>query len=164
MDRGHREGLIGLREGRGDVGASKPRPSSAGVSARMSRLSTTDTQVELAVRRALHRLGMRYRVHGPVPGMRRRSMDIAFMRAKVAVFVDGCFWHGCPLHGSIPHSNQQWWTEKIEKNVHRDAATAAHLIELGWRVFRFWEHEDPNEVAQVVNESVLALRPGGIEE
>lgn len=156
--------MIELREGPVEVaGVSKPRPSSAGVSARMSRLSTKNTRVELAVRRALHRLGMRYRLHTAVPGMRRRSIDIAFTRAKVAVFVDGCFWHGCPFHGSVPRSNTDWWTDKIKKNVRRDAETASHLAELGWLVFRFWEHEDPNEVAQTVRDSVRALRLGRVE-
>lgn len=136
----------------------KPPPSSAGVSERMSRLGTKNTLVEVAVRRRLHELGLRYRLHVPVPGLPRRSIDIAFGASKVAVFVDGCFWHGCPLHGSNPRSNAAWWKSKIESNVGRDAHTTTHLTALGWRVLRFWEHENPEDVARAVREEVVEDR------
>jgi DNA mismatch endonuclease (patch repair protein) len=124
----------------------------------MSSLGTKNTLVEVAVRRCLYRLGMRYRLHIAVPGLSRRSIDIAFERLKVAVFIDGCFWHGCPLHGSIPRSNTAWWAAKIESNMNRDAATAAHLTALGWRVLRIWEHADPDEAAHVIRDEVCARR------
>jgi DNA mismatch endonuclease (patch repair protein) len=127
----------------------------------MSRLGTKNTLVELGIRRSLYRLGLRYRLHTPVPGLRRRSIDIAFVGVKVAVFVDGCFWHGCPTHGTIPRSNTGWWANKIKSNVDRDAETAAHLTELGWLVLRFWEHEDPDDVARAVRARVVALRSNG---
>jgi len=94
--------------------------------------------------------------------MRRRSIDIEFGRARVAIFVDGCFWHGCPSHGSIPRSNTDWWADKIKKNVDRDTETAAHLTDLGWLVLRFWEHEDPQEVAQAVHRQVLGRRSAAV--
>ncbi len=74
-------------------------------------------------------------------------MDIAFTRSRVAVFVDGCFWHVCPVHATSPAANSQWWAEKLTKNRERDEATNAHLNELGWDVVRIWEHEDPVEAA-----------------
>jgi DNA mismatch endonuclease (patch repair protein) len=121
-------------------------PSSIGVSARMARQARTDTAPEIALRRVLHRAGLRYRVGWPVPGLRRRTIDVAFPRARVAVFVDGCFWHCCPQHATQPAANAGWWAGKLAANVARDAATTAHLEELGWRVVRIWEH-DPTEVA-----------------
>lgn len=122
-------------------------PSSPGVSARMRRQASKDTEVELAVRRLLHAAGLRYRVEYPVPGMARRRMDVAFTRAKVAVLIDGCFWHGCPQHATQPKANAEWWRDKLNRNIARDRETTEHLTALGWTVLRFWEHEDPNEVS-----------------
>lgn len=116
-------------------------------SARMSRQSTRDTEPELLLRRELHRRGFRYRVDQPLPGMPRRRADILFTRAKVAVFVDGCFWHGCPEHKTSPVNNAAWWTAKLARNVERDRETDAHLSALGWRVLRVWEHEDMQRAA-----------------
>lgn len=79
--------------------------------------------------------------------MARRSIDIAFTRAKVAVFLDGCFWHGCPEHATRPRANADWWDVKLQRNVARDAETVGHLEEAGWRVLRYWEHESPDLVA-----------------
>ena len=107
----------------------------------MSTLSRKDTQPELALRRELHRRGLRYRVQMKVPGNRRRTIDIAFPRARLAVFVDGCFWHGCPLHGTAPRSNAEWWTWKIVRNQARDKDTDSILDAAGWTVLRVWEHE-----------------------
>ena len=120
-------------------------PSSTGVSARMSRHPRRDTGPELALRRLLHAAGYRYRVNYPVPGLPRRSIDIAFPRAKVAVFIDGCFWHGCPDHGQVPTANNAWWIAKLERNRERDVATTAHLDHLGWAVLRIWEHTSPQD-------------------
>ena len=107
----------------------------------MSRQRTRDTEPELVLRRELHRRGMRYRVAYPVPGNPRRSIDIAFVGIRLAVFVDGCFWHGCPIHGTWPVTNSQWWRNKIEVNRRRDSDTDRLLQEHGWESLRFWEHE-----------------------
>jgi len=105
----------------------------------MSGLARKDTAPELALRRALHARGLRYRVAHPVPGNRRRTIDIAFTRREVAVFVDGCFWHGCPVHSRPVIANSRWWTEKLAANQARDADTNAWLTARGWRVVRVWE-------------------------
>ncbi|MCX5382228.1 very short patch repair endonuclease [Streptomyces sp. NBC_00083] len=125
-------------------------PSSASVSARMSRQGSRDTVPEVAVRKLLHAAGLRYRVNVPVPGMPRRTIDIAFGRAKIAVFMDGCFWHGCPQHATHPKANAEWWRTKLDKNMARDRETSEHLIAAGWTVLRFWEHESPEIVAQEI--------------
>ncbi len=87
-------------------------------------------------------------------------MDVAFTRARVAVFVDGCFWHVCPQHATRPASNSTWWAEKLAKNQARDIATNEHLVERGWQVVRVWEHEDPAEAAERV---AVAVRARGVE-
>lgn len=133
-------------------------PSSAAVSARMSRHPRRDTGPELALRRILHSAGMRYRVQVPVPGMPRRTIDLAFPRWKVAVFVDGCFWHGCAAHRSVPAANGTFWQRKIEGNVARDVQTGEHLRSLGWRVVRIWEHEAPGDAADRVIAAVTQVR------
>lgn len=139
------------------------RPSSPGVSARMSRQASKDTSAELAVRRLLHEAGLRYRVEYPVPGMARRRIDVAFTRAQVAVLIDGCFWHGCPQHATHPKANAEWWRNKLDRNMARDRETTEHLTAIGWMVLRFWEHEDPKDVATRVKAVVrqrLAERAG----
>ena len=118
----------------------------------MSTLKRRDNDVELAVRRLLHAAGYPYRVHYPVPGLPRRTIDIAFTRAKVAVFVDGCFWHGCAEHGTQPTSNSIWWAAKLAANADRDRDTSAHLERASWTVVRIWEHESPEgALVQVVD-------------
>ncbi|MGW0864408.1 very short patch repair endonuclease [Streptomyces sp. NPDC002611] len=129
-------------------------PSSAGVSARMSRQASKDTAVELAVRRLLHADGLRYRVEYPVPGLPRRRIDVAFPRAKVAVLIDGCFWHGCPQHATHPKANADWWRTKLDRNMARDRETTEHLLAAGWTVLRFWEHTPAVEVAATVRAAV----------
>ncbi|MFD0064889.1 very short patch repair endonuclease [Streptomyces sp. NPDC056637] len=126
---------------------STAKPSSPGVSSRMSRQARKDTAPEVAVRRLLHASGLRYRLHVRVPDMPRRTIDIAFTRAKVAVFLDGCFWHGCPEHATQPKANAEWWRAKLDRNMARDRETTECLTTSGWTVLRFWEHEDPVEVA-----------------
>jgi len=108
-----------------------------------------DTPGELALRSALRDLGLRYRVDTTLPGTRRRP-DVAFIGARVAIFVDGCFWHGCPTHGTWPKVNAAWWRAKIDGNIVRDRDTDAHLQASGWKVLRFWEHEDPAKAASKV--------------
>lgn len=122
-----------------------PIPSSAGVSRRMARQRRRDTGAELALRRELHRRGLRYRVDVPVPGLPRRRADLLFSKAKVAVFVDGCFWHGCKEHKTMPRANDVWWRQKLDRNVERDQETDRHLIASGWRVVRVWEHDPIDE-------------------
>ncbi|MEV5590944.1 very short patch repair endonuclease [Nonomuraea pusilla] len=124
----------------------------------MSKQRRRDTAPEVSVRKLLHARGLRYRVAWPIPGMKRRSVDIAFTRVKVAVFVDGCFWHSCPEHATRPAANDTWWSEKLAKNVARDITTNEHLRQAGWRVIRVWEHEDPVEAADRIIEEVMRSR------
>ncbi|MFF1675928.1 very short patch repair endonuclease [Streptomyces sp. NPDC058256] len=116
----------------------------------MSRQPSRDTAPEVAVRRLLHASGLRYRVNVPVPGMPRRTIDIVFGKAKIAIFMDGCFWHGCPQHATQPKANATWWRDKLDKNMARDRQTTEHLVAEGWTVLRFWEHELPEEVARSI--------------
>jgi DNA mismatch endonuclease (patch repair protein) len=132
--------------------------SSPQVSAQMSRHPRKDTEPEVALRRVLFARGLRYRVHLPVPGWRRRTIDVAFPGVRLAVFVDGCFWHGCPEHGEIPASNREWWRRKLDGNRRRDDETSEHLVSLGWEVLRFWCHEDVTVMAEAVAASVEARR------
>ena len=133
---------------------SIPEPSSSTVSTRMSRQARRDTTPEVAVRKLLHASGYRYRLHERVPHMPRRTIDIAFTKAKVAVFLDGCFWHGCPEHATRPKVNAEWWQQKLDRNMARDAETTDHLKAAGWTVLRFWEHQPPAQVAKLVAKAV----------
>lgn len=136
----------------------RPVPSSPGVSERMSRARRRDTAPELLIRREAHARGLRYRVDCALPGMPRRRADLVFRRAHVAVFVDGCFWHSCPQHSSIPRANQEWWADKLRRNSARDRGTDAHLEAIGWTVLRFWEHEDPAGAVDVIEATVRSAR------
>lgn len=128
-----------------------PFPSSEAARNRMKAARQRDTSAEMALRSALHRKGLRYRVDvSPLKGIRRRA-DVVFRPVKVAIFVDGCFWHGCPIHGTWPKANAEFWQQKIERNKERDADTDQRLIEAGWKVIRIWEHEDPEEVAERIS-------------
>ena len=129
--------------------SNRPAASSDEVRRRMQATRRRDTEGEIALRAALRKLGLRYRVDVAVPGTRRRA-DVAFLAQRVAVFVDGCFWHGCPRHGTWPKTNAAWWRAKIEANQLRDRDTDRKLAAIGWRVFRFWEHEDPSDAARRV--------------
>ncbi|RYU09675.1 DNA mismatch endonuclease Vsr [Nocardioides iriomotensis] len=124
----------------------------------MRRQKARDTQPELALRRLLHSRGLRYRVDRvlPLPGVRRRA-DIVFGPARVAVFVDGCFWHGCPLHGNPEVKSNTWyWPQKIERNRDRDADTDRRLRAINWLPIRLWAHDDPAEWADIVTTAVRA--------
>ncbi|GAA2715128.1 hypothetical protein GCM10010429_35940 [Micromonospora olivasterospora] len=129
----------------------------------MQRQQTRDTQPELAIRRLLHATGLRYRVDAaPVPALRRRA-DIVFGPARVAVFVDGCFWHGCPHHGSRnTKANTAYWSDKIARNRARDASTDELLTNDGWLAIRVWEHEDPQEAAEEQCSKPVDERRGGV--
>jgi len=122
-------------------GKSRVKPSSRAASNRMRANRSRDTKPELLLRSELHRRGLRFRVdHKPEASLRSRA-DIVFTKARVAVFVDGCFWHGCPEHGTNPRSNASFWREKIETNKRRDVRVTEDLRRLGWKVIRVWEHE-----------------------
>lgn len=109
---------------------------------RMSRQRREGTQPELDLRRVLHARGLRYRLGFKVPGNGRRTIDVAFPKQSLAVFVDGCFWHRCPQHSVPAKRNAEWWAAKLDDNVRRDRSTDALLADAGWRVIRVWEHED----------------------
>lgn len=118
-----------------------PRASSTAVRHVMLRNVGRQTRPEKALRSVLHRAGLRFRKdYPPLPGQ-RISVDVAFPRHRVCVFVDGCFWHGCPLHFTAPKTHSGWWNEKIEDNRRRDARQTRLLRRSGWRVFRIWEHD-----------------------
>lgn len=116
----------------------------------MSKQRRRDTRPEVELRRALHRMGYRFRVNYPVPGLPRRTIDIAFTKQRVALFVDGCFWHACPEHATWPKVNSGWWRQKLEKNKQRDAETEESLTDAGWTVVRVWEHADVQEAMAAV--------------
>ena len=144
---------------RHDVGVAKRTvvASSGVVARRMSRQRTTDTLPEVMLRRVLHRRGRRFRVHyRPEVGL-RRTPDIVFTRARVVVFVDGCFWHVCPEHGTSPKANADWWAAKLQGNVARDRDTDERYRELGWTVVRVWEHQDPEDAADLVERALSPL-------
>ncbi|MET7486014.1 very short patch repair endonuclease [Streptomyces sp. NPDC005538] len=124
----------------------------------MSRQASRDTKPELTVRRLLHADGLRYRVQYPVPGMPRRSVDIAFSKLRIAVFLDGCYWHGCPEHATHPQTNAEWWRAKLDRNIARDRETTDHLTAAGWSVMRFWEHESAHDVARRIEAEVRSRR------
>ena len=138
-----------------------PRASSPGRSANMRAIRRTDTKPELALRRALHRMGYRFRKdHRLDLPDRRVRPDIAFTARKVAVFVDGCFWHACPEHGSKPAVNQGYWNPKLLRNVERDRAADAALEVAGWQVVRLWEHVPLDDAVRAVV-AALDAAPGG---
>lgn len=135
-----------------------PRPMNEGRSRNMRANRRADTKPEVALRKALHGLGYRYRkdLRLDLPGGVRVRPDIVFTAKKVAVFVDGCFWHVCPEHGRQPTTNEWYWTPKLRRNIERDRAADAALTASGWQVVRLWEHEPlPSAIDTVVE----ALRP-----
>ena len=137
-----------------------PPPVDAVTRARMQRQGRKNTTPELRIRRILHGRGLRFNVDAkPEPDL-RRSADLVFRKAKVAVFVDGCFWHGCPDHARATKSNTLWWAEKIEKNRQRDAETVDLLERAGWLVVRVWEHQSPEEAANLIETTVRSRAAG----
>ena len=136
-------------------------PSSAAATNRMSRTGRRDTAPEIALRRELHARGLRFRVDRAVLDDRRRRVDIVFGPARVAILVDGCFWHGCPEHGTAPKANALYWREKIATNQRRDRDTDLRLIEAGWTVVRVWEHESPLAAADRIEAIVRGRREAG---
>lgn len=129
-----------------------------GHSKRLAKQRSKDTGPEMALRRLLFARGFRYRVHKrPLPSLNRLG-DLVFARERLVVFVDGCFWHGCALHFTVPRSNSSFWVDKVSRNRERDVDTDSRLKAAGWTVVRVWEHEDPGEACQRVAEALLALR------
>src|ERR1700686_542218 len=132
-----------------------PFASSSAIHERMSTLARRDTYPELRIRRELHRVGLRYFVHRRPLFDLRREADIVFPKIRLAVFVDGCFWHGCPQHSRRVHGTNAWsWPDKIERNRHRDRDTDERLTAAGWTSLRIWEHEDPKDAAHRVETAV----------
>lgn len=137
-----------------------PPPSSEAARRRMKAVRRTGTAAELALREALDAYGLIYEVDTqPLPHLRRRA-DILFRRERIAVFVDGCFWHGCPEHGTQAKAHARFWAEKIERNKRRDEDTNRELEAAGWKVIRIWEHEDPREAAKEIWLLLLKCREG----
>ncbi|MCO1658904.1 very short patch repair endonuclease [Pseudonocardia humida] len=141
------------------TGARVP-PRDRATSRRLGQQRRSGTRPELELRQALWKLGLRYRVDAPLalPKVRRRA-DVLFLGARIAVFVDGCFWHACPQHGTRPKSNAEWWTDKLDRNVQRDRDTDRLLREAGWVSVRVWEHEDMGCAATVIAAKVRERRP-----
>lgn len=136
------------------MASGTPLPSSDEARRRMEATGRRDTAAEMALRSVLHRRGLRFRVdQAPIRGVRRRA-DIVFRKARVAVYVDGCFWHCCPVHGTWPKANAEWWREKLETNRRRDADTDRKLRDVGWIPVRVWEHEDPRQAADRIEQAV----------
>lgn len=141
------------------VGAARPtRALNAGTRRSMQSNKGRDTKPELALRREVHALGLRYRVSiRPLPKV-RRTADLVFTKVKVAVFLDGCFWHGCPKHHTKAATNADFWAEKVARTRARDQETDQLLKEAGWRVVRVWEHEQAAAAAKRVLEAVREVR------
>lgn len=126
----------------------------------MARIRSTGTRPEILLRRALWRAGLRFRLQPRLPG----KPDLAFPGARIAVFVDGCFWHGCPLHGHIPKSNQGYWKPKLARNQKRDQQINATLLKLGWMPLRVWEHEVVQDLPACLSriDEAVHLRAGNL--
>lgn len=137
---------------------SRIHPSSPETSRRMAKVRQKGTDAEIALRSELYRRGLRYRVGFEVLKKPRRVADVTFPGLKIAVFVDGCFWHGCPEHATWPKRNAEFWRQKIETNRLRDADTNSRLQKIGWTVLRFWEHESPIEASDRVAKAVTMAK------
>lgn len=148
---GTRRDLNGLRQ---------IEPPSAAVLQRMSNTPQRDNLTEMSVRSALHRAGFRFRLHQKIVPGTKRTVDIVLPRYRIAVFVNGCFWHGCPRHATWPKKNSEFWRQKIEANRARDADTDRRLRMNGWNVIRIWEHQEPGEAVTAVNATLGRDAPG----
>ena len=137
-----------------------PHPSSPAASAVMRANRSKDTLPEASLRSALHRRGLRFRKSYVIRSEQMRvRVDIAFPSRRVAVFLDGCFWHRCPTHGVRPSVNQGYWLPKLQRNVDRDNRVDDFLTTEGWKVIRVWEHESPLEAAARVSEVIRERSP-----
>ena len=124
----------------------------------MRRVRRRDTPPEVALRRAFRRRGLGYRVDFRALPDAPWRVDVAFVGRRVAVYVDGCFWHRCPQHGSMPRANAEWWASKLRRTSERDAQATRELTEAGWQVVRVWEHEDVEDAADRITALVRAHR------
>lgn len=126
----------------------------------MKTQRTTGTAPELALRRALFCRGLRYRVNYTVNRSPQFRADVAFPRRRLAIFVDGCFWHCCPEHGEVPRSNRDFWIARFDTNVRRDVQRNTVLVDCGWRVMQVWEHElsTPKDISAVAGRVVNLVR------
>ena len=135
--------------------SARPIPSSYAALKRMQAAKPRDTVPEKALRSELHKRGLRFRIDAkPVKELNRKA-DILFRSVKVAVFVDGCFWHGCPIHGTQAKANAEFWKNKIKRNQERDAETNQLLKKAGWKVIRVWEHENHEKAASKIYNIIL---------
>lgn len=141
-----------------DPSVGPPRPLSDHVRRRFSRQRIKDTAPEIALRRELHAIGLRYRInYAALPGVRRRP-DVVFTAVRVAVFIDGCFWHRCPEHAVAPKNNAAWWSDKLQHTVDRDRDTDLCFTTAGWLVVRIWEHEPACDAAARIDSLVRSRR------
>src|SRR6266540_1272583 len=141
----------------------RPKPASDAIRRSMSSNRPRDTQLELDFRSALHRAGLRFRKNvRPISGLRCEP-DVVFPSALLAVFIDGCWWHGCPKHGMLPMAHREWWANNLQKTKARDVANTEALESEGWKVLRIWEHEPIPLAVQEVQRELARLRerPGG---
>jgi len=138
--------------------SERPSASSPLTRRLMQSIGKTNTRKERELRSLLHRAGLRFRVHiKPLPNINRRA-DVIFTRLKIAVFIDGCFWHGCPLHSHVPRTNEAFWRKKLEGNRSRDNETNLLLAANGWVVLRYWEHCDMTDAAREVEKTIRMRR------
>lgn len=138
--------------------ASRPVASSEAISRKFSRQRSYNTPPEVTLRKALYRRGLRFRLHLRPEISLRRTADVVFPKAKVAVEVRGCFWHACPQHRSVPRTNHDWWAEKLAHNQERDAESERIWRAAGWEVVIVWEHDDPEEAADRIAPLVAQRR------
>jgi DNA mismatch endonuclease (patch repair protein) len=138
--------------------SNRPEPLDDSIRRRMQHQRRRDTLLEVRIRKALHSAGFRFRVdYRPEKTLRCRG-DIVFTRRKVIVFIDGCFWHGCPIHATAPANNAEWWRKKLDDNIERDRRNALALEALGWTVLRVWEHERTEEAVARIQSVVVGTR------
>jgi DNA mismatch endonuclease (patch repair protein) len=136
-----------------------PAPSSPAVRLVMQGNRRRDTKPEKALRSVLHRRGLRFRVDRKLgSGRSAPRPDVVFVRERIAVFLDGCYWHGCPMHGTQPKTNGAYWSAKIARNRARDTRNTRALTDAGWIVIRVWEHEEPTAAADIVEAAVRRAR------
>lgn len=150
-----------MRPGTSYIREAVPKTTDAATRLRMSKTRQRDNAREVSLRSALHRRGLRFRLHRRIIDGSKRTADIVFPRARPAVVLDGCFWHGYPVHASWPKTNADWWRAKIKTNRLRDRDTDERLTATGWTVIRIWEHEELEEAVKRV-EAALGECSGGM--
>ena len=133
-----------------------PKPVNPTSTKKMKANRRVDTKPEVHIRSLLHQRGLRFRKDYPIKLLNGRTVhaDIAFTKRKIAIFVDGCFWHLCPLHGTLPKSNRHYWIPKLKENQKRDILTTRALQDIHWHVLRFWEHDTPTHIASEIYDHI----------